>query len=104
MNKNEKIIGSKAVLAKGREMVIVTTESNETVWVTKQQFAPKATTITYKPRKAGEAYTNSEGAQAVLKADRNDFVGLDKVSVMENSTKETIDYLLSKGVTPSFNL
>lgn len=102
--KNEKIVASKPAAVNGAQMIIITTESDNTVWVPASQFSKLATIVTYKPRKAGEEYVRKDGTKGTLKADRNDFVGLDRVSVMENSTKETIDYMLSKGVTPSFNL
>ncbi len=100
----ELIASAKPVVATGRDMIIVTTASGATVWVTKSQFDPAAEQITYTVRKAGEKYIKKDKTEGVLLADRNEYVGSSKQIVKKYDTLGIMDYLISKGVTPTFSL
>lgn len=100
MQTTSTIASYKHVSTNGRDLVIVTTKSGAVIWVAKSQFNEQAQTITFESRKAGDKYTNTKtGEEGVLKADRNDFIGCGR----DTSTKfEVLDYLISKGITPTF--
>lgn len=94
----------KLVNNKGREMYIVTTISGAIIWVPKAQFDTNAEQITYSTMKAGDTYTNSKGEAAKLKLDRNEFLGCGKQIIKKYDTKEILDHMIAKGVTPTFAL
>ncbi len=87
-----------------QDMIIVTTVSGATVWVTKASFDTNAEQITYKMMKAGDPYTNTKGEEAKLTADRNEFVGAGKQVIKKYSTFEILDHLVAKGITPTFSM
>lgn len=88
----------------GREMYVVNTISGQTVWVSKSKFDTNAEQITYQPMKAGDTYTDKDGKEGTLKKDRNEFKGAGKQIVKKFDTKEILDHLVNKGVTPQFSL
>ncbi len=92
----------KLVIAKGREMIIVTTVNNDTIWVPKSQFDTNAEQITFKSLKKGSDYTNSQGVVAHLAADREEYIGCGKQIVKKFNSMELIDHMIAKGVTPTF--
>ena len=100
----ELIASTNNVNVKGKDMVIVVTKSNQTVWVPKAQFDSSAESITYNSLSAGAEYTKKDGTKGVLVADRNEFVGTSKQIVEKSSAKDLLDHLISKGITPTFNL
>lgn len=102
--KTEIIASWKLVLAKGREMYIITTTLGNTIWCTKNQFDSNAETITYQPLVKGTEYTNSKGEKAQLQADRNEYIGSGKQIVKKYDAKEILDHLASKGITPTFSM
>lgn len=102
--KTELIASWKLVVAKGREMVIVTTVSGATVWVPKAQFDTNAETVSYTLRKAGEAYTNSAGEAATLKADRNDYNGCGRQIVKKYDSVQLFTELHKLGIVPAINM
>ena len=102
--KTEIIAGYKPVPTKKGNRVIVITQSGQQIWVLPEQHQADAETISYNPRKAGEKYTDKNGAEQALQADRNDLVAFGKQIVKKHSTLEVMDYLMSKGVTPAFNM
>lgn len=88
----------------GRDMLIVTTVNNNVIWVPKHKFDTNAETITFKPMKAGDEYTTKDGSTAKLLKDRNEFLGYGKQIIKKFDTKEILDHLVNKGVTPTFAL
>lgn len=101
--KTERIIGTKLVVVNAIDTAIVTTESNQTVFVPKHQMDANAETITYNVRKAGEEYTKSDGSTAALLKDRNEFVGCGKASKVDNTIK-LFSELQKMGITPSLSM
>lgn len=104
MIKTELIASTKAVKVKDRQMIIVTTTSGAVIWVPQAQFDSASETISYTPRAKGEKYTKSDGKEGTLLQDRNDFVGGAKQIVQKHSAKELLEFVISKGVTPTFSL
>ena len=100
-----KLIASwKLVNVNGKDLYIINTNDGDVVWVPKHQFDTNAEQITYKLMKAGDEYTNTKGEVATLKADRNEFLGCGKQIVKKFDTKEILDHMINKGVTPTFSL
>jgi len=96
----EKIASTKPVVATGRELVLVVTESGQQIWVNKAQFDEKAELINYEHHKAGSAWTNAKtGETGTRKSDSNEFVGCKRASKFD-----VLDYLQKQGVTPTFSL
>ena len=83
---------------------IVTTITNQTIWVPKDKFDTNAETITYESLIAGSEYTNKAGD--VLKRTKagNNFIGCGKQIVKKFDTMQIMDHLINKGITPSFNM
>lgn len=83
---------------------IVTTVSNQTIWVPKDKFDTNAETITYESLEVGAPYTNKAGE--VLKRTKagNNFIGCGRQIVKKFSSVELMDHLVNKGITPQFNL
>lgn len=94
----ELIASSKPVVSKGVELVIVTTASGATIWVSKSQFNPNADQVSYNAKKKGESYTKSTGEVATLVNDRNEFVGTGKISKFA-----MLDYMAKLGISPSLS-
>jgi hypothetical protein len=88
----------------GRDMYIVNTASGNTVWVPKSKFDTNAEQISYKTLKAGEKYTKSDGTEGTLQKDRNEYVGAGKQVVKKYDSKELMEFLVSKNITPTFSL
>lgn len=100
---NSEIIASKkSVLAKGKDMVIVTTVSGAQIWVPKAQD-DSAETVSYQPRKAGEKYVTKAGVEGVLLQDRNDFKGFGKSTKSDNAIK-VYTALAALGIVPALAL
>ena len=100
----ELIASTKSVIANGRELVIVTTASGATVWVSKSQLDSSAEQISYDAKKAGAKYITKDGVEGVLKSDRNDFVGCGKQIIKKYDAKELLASVIAAGVTPTFSL
>lgn len=94
----------KQVNVEGRDLYIVTTVSGQVVWIPKQQFDSNSETITYKPMKAGDEFQKKDGTVGTLSKDRNEFVGCGKQIVRKFDSKELLEYVINKGITPSFAL
>lgn len=96
----ENIASTKPVVSKGRELILVVTSSGQQVWVNKGQFDATSETVSYLSHKAGSTYMNkATGVEGQRKSDMNEFVGCGKASKFA-----VIDYLVSKGITPTFSL
>lgn len=95
----ETIASTKNVNSGGRELVIVTTKSGQVVWVNKAQFDDKAETISFNQHKEGSTWKGRDGKEGVRKTAFNEFVGTGK-----SSKFDVLDYIMSKGVTPTFAL
>lgn len=81
-------------------MVLITTVTGKQIWVNENQFDAKAETVTYNAHEAGSSYvdkTSGETKQRVKAA--NEFVGTGKTTKFA-----VLDYLIAKGVTPTFAL
>lgn len=102
--KTELIASWKLVTVEGRDMYIVNTISGAVVWVPKSQFDTNAEQITYKSLKAGEKYIKKDKTEGVLQADRNEFLGCGKQILKKYDTMEIMDHLISKGITPTFQM
>lgn len=96
----EIISSTKQVVTTGRKLVLIVTKSGAQVWANADQYDEKADTVSYNQYKAGSEWKNSKtGATGVRKSDANEVVGFGKTSKFD-----VLDYLVAKGVTPSFNL
>lgn len=111
MKQTEGILASKPIVVNGKTKILVITKSGAEIWVNQNQFDSSADTITYNARKAGDkvvARTDSPtgeykaGEEITLKKDNNEFIGCGKIG--KTSTLDVMDYLISKGITPSFNM
>ena len=89
---------------KAKSYYVITTVSNQTVWVPKDKFDTNAETITYESLSIGDEYTNKAGE--VLKRTKagNNFIGCGKQIVKKYSSIELLDHLTKAGVTPTFSL
>lgn len=96
----ETIASSKPVnTAKGKKVIVLTTTGKQ-VWVPEHQFDTNAETVSFIPHLAGSEYKNPKtGEVGKRKEDSNEFVGCGKASKFA-----VIDYLVSKGITPTFSL
>lgn len=102
--KTEQIAGSKLVTTPKGEQVLVTTASNNTIWVKKEQFDATADTITYNARLAGEAYTNTKtGVTGTVTKPFNEFVGCGRHSKADNAIR-VFQELQKLGITPAINM
>jgi len=100
----ELILGSKPVNKDGRDLVLVTTASGKNIWVNKAEHDASAETVSYAAEKAGQSWTNAKtGATGIRKVDTNTFKCFGKQIVKKSSTTELFDYLISKGITPTFS-
>jgi hypothetical protein len=99
MKTTENVQSAKPTVATGRKMMIITTQSGQTVWINENQYDPTAETVTYETKKAGDKYVKKDGTEGLLKSDRNDFIGSGRINKFA-----VLDYLVAKGITPSFNL
>lgn len=102
--KTELIASWKLVNANGKEQYIVTTTSGQTIWIPKAQFDTNAEQITYKTMKVGDEYTKQDGTKGKLKQDRNEFLGAGKQVIKKYDAKELLEFMNSKGITPTFAL
>lgn len=96
----EIIASTKQVATAGRKLVLIVTKSGAQVWANADQFDDKAETVSYNSYKAGTEWKNAKSGQTgIRKSDANEVVGFGK-----SSKFDVLDYLVAKGVTPSFNL
>ena len=96
----EQIISVKPVNAAGRKLALVLTASGQEIWVNESQIDDKAETISYNSHKAGSKWVNTKlGTEGVRKGDTNEFVGCGKTNKLA-----ILDYLIAKGITPTFTL
>ena len=100
----ELIASAKPVVATGRELVIITTASGATIWVPKAQYDASAEQVNYVAKKKGDKYTKKDGTEGVLTSDRNEYLGCGKQIVKKHDTLSVMDYLISKGITPTFSM
>lgn len=116
----ELIQGTKEVIVKGKAMIIVTTQSGKTIWVSKSQFSEQAETITYNEYKAGDTFIATrdsnrlnaagdaplylKGATVARLSAATEFVCFGQQRVKKYSAMEILDHLIGKGITPTFSL
>jgi hypothetical protein len=93
------------------DSIIVVTATGETIWVPKSQFNESAEQISYREMKAGDevvltkdSASGKKGDTIKLKSDRNEFLGCGKQIVQKFSSRDMLDHLISKGITPTFAL
>lgn len=96
----ETIASSKPVNTKNGKKVIIVTTTGKQVWVPEHQFDTNAETVSFNSHVAGSEYKNpTTGEVLKRKQDSNEFVGCGKASKFA-----VIDYLVAKGITPTFSL
>lgn len=89
---------------KSKSYYVITTISNQTIWVPKDKFDTNAETITYEALEVGAPYTNKAGEELKRTKAGNNFIGCGKQIVKKFSSIELMDHLVNKGITPQFNL
>lgn len=116
MTTTEFILASRTVNTQKGEKTIVTTTTGAEIWLPKSQFDTTAEQITYDALKKGDKViavkdapkdslkTYKKGDTIELGNDNNVFKGFSKQIVKKHDTLSIMDYLLSKGVTPTFAL